>query len=91
MIVLNELIKASVIFSTVLAGVIIRNVWDEKVNLPISKVLAGAFFLTIIIYSSNYKLGIDVVLLMVPSLMSGFKCNDLMCKYMKLNFDPLKK
>ena len=88
---LNEMITFSVIFSIVIAGIIIRNVWDEKVDLPASKVLTGAAFLSLIIYASNCKTNLNITTLIIPSLLTGFKCENLMQKYILMKADNLFK
>ena len=70
-----------------MAGIIIRNVWDDKVDLPIEKVLTGAIFLSLILYASNCNIALEIPTLIIPSLLTGFKCENLMQKYIELKAD----
>ncbi len=76
-----ELILFGRIFSMVLLGVVIRNIWDDEVALSTSKIIAGAIFLSFFIaFGQNYITG---DLMNITAIATGFGAENLMEKMIK--------
>lgn len=79
-----EIIKVLIIFSTTMAGIIIRNVWDENVNLSKSKMFTGAVLLTVLFYFGDNKyIKMDNTSIMIPTILQGIYCKSIMIKIFK--------
>lgn len=83
------------IFTIVLIGIMVRNVWDEKVKLTFSKVLTGGLFISILIFAGSVYLSLRFEFIIVASVLSGLGCENLIKKYIKNKVwdktDPMNK
>lgn len=82
------------LFVVVCLGIMVRNIWDSRNHITLTKTITGALFLTIIIFCAMLYLKMKLLTMCVPSLMAGLKCKELMKKYIKSDVngvDPLNK
>lgn len=69
------------VFSMVLLGIIIRNVWDDEVSLCVTKSFTGAIFLAVLLSISKDKVSPSVA--NIISIVTGFGAKNLMEKMIK--------
>lgn len=65
----------------VVIGIVVRNVWDDKVEIEGSKLLTGSVFISLLLYHAGSWMNLKA--LYFTSLIFGFGTSDLIRKWIK--------
>ena len=85
------------LFLTVIVGIgmMTRDLFDNRVKYSFKMTFFGAMFFSIMLTATAIVSKMHFAILIIPALLSGFKCNELIARYKKDKdldkYDPLTK